>query len=480
MTAFAGFIGGAYEAPSLYQDAQELINWYPEIDPTKDPNARGAVALYPTPGLVTAVQLPNAEEVREMYVLSGEDRMVVVCGSIVYLLHPDLTYEVIGNLVTSTGRVYTADNRIDAMLTDGVNRYVYNLSSKSFAIVDSSDGGFVGGQRVDYVDTFMVYNQPGTNQWGCTTALSSVSPNLSFSSKDSSSDNLVTLIADHREVILFGERTTEHWVNVGAFPFPFQRIPGTSMQHGIAAKDSLCRLGESVAWLGKDSRGKAIVIQKEGYLPKRLSTHAVENDIGSGTVSDAVAFSYQQGGHEFYQISFPSQDKTWVYDLSTQIWHKRVRRDDFNLLHRRPENVYAFFQGMSLVGDVSNGKIYELDQNTYTDDGKQILRMRRTPHMTDQLNRVFHEYLQIQFQPGVGLSVGQGSDPEMMLRWSNDGGSTWTSHYPIKIGKIGEFKNRAIKRKMGWARDRVYEVTITDPIRAVIISAELTTTTGES
>lgn len=479
MASFAGFVGGAYEAPSIYQDAQELINWYPEVDPTKDPSSRGAMALYPTPGLVTKLSLP-AGEVREMYVLPDLTKMLVVVYNTLYLVQSDFTYTTVATLLSNTGRVYMADNRIAVMIVDGVSRYTYNIMSGAFATVPLLDGGFVGGQRVDYIDTFLVYNEPGTNKWGCTSALSTASPNLSFSSKDSSSDNLVTLIADHREVILIGERTTEHWVNVGSFPFPFQRIPGTSMQHGIAAKDSLCRLGESIAWLSKDSRGKAIVIQKEGYLPKRLSTHAVENDIGSGTISDAVAFSYQQGGHEFYQISFPTQNKTWVYDLSTGIWHKRARRDDLNHLNRRPENVFAFFQGLALVGDVSNGKIYLLDQNTYTDDGQQILRMRRTPHMTDQLDRVFHESLQIQFQPGVGLATGQGSDPQMMLRWSDDGASTWSNYYNIAIGKIGQFKNRAMKRKLGWARDRVYEVTITDPVRAVIISAELTTTTGES
>lgn len=480
MTSFAGFIGGAYEAPSIYQDAQELINWYPEIDPTKDGNARGAVALYPTPGLLTVLTLDALAEVRELYVLPGGDTMLAVSGVVLYIIASDMTATQIGLLATDHGRVYMADNRIDVMIADGSNRYTVNIVTHAFAQIPDDDGGFLGAQRVDYVDTFMVYNMPGTNQWGCTSPLSTVSPNLSFSSKDSSSDNLITLIADHREVILIGEKTTEHWVNVGAFPFPFQRIPGTSMQHGIAAKDSLCRLGESVAWLAKDGRGKAVIIQKEGYLPKRLSTHAVENDIAQGVIDDAVAFVYQQGGHEFYQISFPTQDKTWVYDLSTGLWHKRAARDDLNILHRRPENVYAQFQGMALVGDVSNGKIYQLDQNTYTDDGKQILRMRRTPHLTDQLNRVFHESLQIQFQPGVGLPTGQGSDPQMMLRWSNDGGSTWSSYYSVAIGKIGEFKNRAIKRQMGWARDRVYEVTITDPVKAVIISAELTTTTGDS
>ena len=97
----------------------------------------------------------------------------------------------------------------------------------------------------------------------------------------------------------------------------------------------------------------------------------------------------------------------------------------------------------------------------------------------ERCGEVFYDFLQVQFQPGVGLVTGQGSDPQMMLRWSDDGGSTWSGIYNIAIGKMGIYKNRAVKRQMGWARDRVYEVTITDPVKAVIISADLKTSAGD-
>lgn len=480
MADFVGFVGAAYQAPSIFQDAQECINWYPEIDQSKAPGSRGVMALYPTPGLIVEMGLPSGAEVRDMYPLPGDAQMLVVCGSTLYLVTAAMTATAVGTLNTSAGRVSIADNRIAAYIVDGVNRYTYTLATGVFAIIASTDGAFSGGGRVDYVDDFLVYNLPGSNQWACTSALGTDSPALSFSSKDSASDNIVTLIADHREVLLIGERTTERWVNVGAFPFPFQRIPGTSMQHGCAAKNSVCRLGESVAWLSSDARGQAIVIRMEGYQPSRISTHAVEVDIFGGVVSDAIAYAYQQEGHEFYVLTFPTQDKTWVYDLTTQMWHKRAARDALNVLHRHTGNCYAFFQGLCLVGDKSNGSIYSLDLGTFTDAGAPILRMRRTPHLTSDLNRVFYDALQVQFAPGVGINTGQGSNPQMMLRWSNDGGATWSNYYALAIGKIGMFKNRAIKRKMGWARDRVYEVTITDPVFAVIISAEIQTSAGDS
>jgi len=403
MPNFDGFVGGAYEAPSIYQDAQECINWYCEIDSTKKEGERGVIALYPTPGKILQFTFPDLLEVRGFYVLEGGLQMLAVCGPSLYLVNASLVATFIGSLLSFSGPVSISDNRIEALIVDGANRYSYSIAAQTLSVIASSDGAFVGGNVVDFADGFFVYNQPNSNIWAASSPLGSDTPALSFGSKGSSPDNIVTIIADHREVLLIGEKTTEAWINVGAFPFPFQIIPGTSFQHGCAAQWSLARLGESTAWLAQDTRGQAVVVQMAGYQPKRISTHAVEVDIMNGVISDAIAYTYNQEGHEFYVLTFPTQDKTWCYDLATQLWHKRAERDNLNVLHRDSGNCHAIFQGMHLVGDFQNGNVYSLDLNTYTDNGAPILRMRRAPHMTVNLNRVFYDSLQIQFQPGVGI-----------------------------------------------------------------------------
>ena len=126
--------------------------------------------------------------------------------------------------------------------------------------------------------------------------------------------------------------------------------------------------------------------------------------------------------------------------------------------------------------------------NFVTDNGKAIRRLRRAPHIVTDLQRQYFEELQIQFQPGVGLNGNPtplnegvvGSDPQAMLRWSNDGGSTWSNEHWVTIGKIGKYKNRAIWRRLGWSRDKVFEVVITDPVFPAIISANLKATEGEN
>jgi hypothetical protein len=388
-------------------------------------------------------------------------------------------------LTFGTGAGGTGSYKVSPSQTEATSETMYALN---FSVLPSSDGAFSGADIVDIVDNYFVYNNPGTQQWAASGILSPITPALSYGNKDGAPDNLVSIIVDHREVYLMGEESSEVWVDAGTFPFPFQRIPGTSTQHGIVAKFSVARLGNSFAYLSRNIRGQAQIMMMNGYIPQRISTHAVENTLVNQYVQDAVAFTYQLEGHEVYVISFPTLDLTWAYDITTSMWHKWLWCDNTNTYHRCRANCSAVFQNIVLVGDWQNGQIYELDPNNYTDNGQNIRRLRRAPHLVTDLQRQFFDEFQIQFQPGVGTTgVSLPTDvtktttyPQAMLRWSNDGGSTWSREYWVTIGQEGKYKNRAIWRRMGTARDRVYEVVVTDPVNAVIVSANLKASEGEN
>jgi hypothetical protein len=342
---------------------------------------------------------------------------------------------------------------------------------------------------VDVVDNYNIYNEPGTQNWACTDLGSSLSTQALYGTADGSSDLLVTLIVNQRQVYLIGEVTTEVWTDVGNViagitSFPFQRVPGTSSQSGIVAKYSLARLGETFACVAKDNRGAATIEKMEGYTWVRISTHAVEQSLLNSVVSDAIAYTYQIEGHEMYVVTFPSVGEyglTWVYDLSTKSWHKWLSWDSNLAVYKRHRsNCAAFFANKNIVGDFENGKIYSLDNAVYTDDGNTIRRLRRAVHLTQDLQRQYFDSFQIQFQPGVGLNTGQGNDPQAMLRWSNDGGSTFSNEHWVSIGKIGNYVNRALWRRLGWSRDRIFEVVISDPVKTVIVSAELKMSAGDN
>jgi hypothetical protein len=470
-----GFVGAAYQAASLTQEAQECINWYPEVDMLKvnqGASERGVVALYPTPGLITLMESRTQEEVRAMRVLPGGNILLAVIGNKLKSIDHNFVETEVGILNSATGHCSITDNGHSAYITDGGFRYYYTWGTGVFAVI--ADGGFTGGGCCDFIDNFIVYNNPFSNQFGSTAASTVSSGGLSYTSTFAAPGNIVGLIVDHREVFVIGEQASEVWVDAGLFPFPFQILPGSNMQHGCVAVASIARLGESFAFISQDTRGQGIVVQMNGYSAKRISTHAIETAFARySTISDAVGYTYQQAGHEFYVLSFPSADVTWCYDLATELWHRRASRDKYNILHRHRSNCSAVFQGKVIAGDFANGKIYEMSLSAFDDDGVIFPCVRTAPHIVSDLRRQAFESLQVQFQPGVGIKSGQGSDPQAILEWSEDGGFTYGNQHFTSLGKMGQYKNRAIWRQLGAGRDKVFKLTVTDPVYRVVVSSEL-------
>jgi hypothetical protein len=348
-----------------------------------------------------------------------------------------------------------------------------------------TDPGFLGADRVAFVEGWLIFNQPGTRTFFTNgpTPYTLTFPGSFFALKDSSTDNLITLEENSREVWLIGERTSEVWYNSGGATFAFSRIPGVGPQIGCAAKHSIARLGPALLWLVKNEQGENMVIQTNQYSWQRISNHAVEHAIASyPLVSDAIGYAYEDEGHGFYVLIFPTADNCWVYDataseqLGKPCWHQRLSFDPVaGVYHRHRSNCYIDFQNLRLVGDYQTGQIHQMSRQFYTDAGKPLRAQRRSKHVwaKPSRERVFQSSLQIEFTPGVGLQTGQGSSPQAMMRWSNDGGFTWSNEYWRTIGSAGATKNRMKINRLGRARDRVYEVNFSDPTPRDIIGATL-------
>jgi hypothetical protein len=245
------------------------------------------------------------------------------------------------------------------------------------------------------------------------------------------------------------------------------------MHIGCGAAASLVSMPEGIAWLDNFYR----VVLCAGYAPAQISTPAIEYAFqGYATKSDAIAYSYKQEGHTFYVITFPTESRTWAYDLTTGFWHTRVSGTGSG---RHRGNCFAYFNGKNLVGDWQNGNIYELDLDTYTDvGGAYIVAKRACQAIHSGKNRMFHHVLELDMETGVGLVTGHGSDPQVCLDWSNDGGHTWSNEHWTTMGAIGTYTTRARWSKLGSARQRVYRVTIDDPVKRVIIGAYLDASQG--
>ena len=339
----------------------------------------------------------------------------------------------------------------------------------------TTDPGFLGSNVITYQDGYFFFAKPNSNQVYCSN-LNDVTFNaLNFLSLGGSPANVLNMVSLHRNLYIQTTKTTEVYYNAGVSPgFPFSRINGGYLEQGLIAQFSLCQTANAMFWLGQDKSGSGIVYTTTNFLPERISTYAVEEQLSTySTISDAIGYTYQEAGHQFYVLNFPTAQATWCYDVSTGLWHERAYNN--NGQQQMQLGIYhTFGGGVHLVGDYTSGNIYQMAQTIYTDNGTPIIRKRVAPHLASDMRRIFFSKLLLDIQQGVGIDgTGQGSDPKVMLRFSDDGGRRWSNIQTATIGPIGHFKRRAMFRRLGSARDRVFEITISDPVFVAIVGAEL-------
>ena len=155
-----------------------------------------------------------------------------------------------------------------------------------------------------------------------------------------------------------------------------------------------------------------------------------------------------------------------MYDITTGMWHQKSFRNPTSSVDERARGrVAGFFQNKNYFGDYDNGRVYALSQDVYTDYGNPIVRNRTSPIVWNARERVYYDSIEIDVERGQGLATGQGSDPKLMLRWSNDSGYTYNSKRQIDLGKTGKYRTRVRLDRLGQARERVFEVTFSDPIK---------------
>jgi len=464
-------LGSTYVARSVNAADARMVNLFPEIVPEQ---GKEPAFLNRAPGLRLLTTVGSGP-IRGEWTFNGVG--YVVSGNELYELDDSYTSTLLGT-VSGEGPVSMADNGTQLFVACNPAGYIYNSTTEEFAQI--SDPDFPGAVTVAYLNGYFVFNEPDSQKIWVTQLLdgASVDP-LDFASAEGSPDGLVSLIVDHNEAWLFGTNSVEVWYDSGALDFPLQRIQGAYNEIGCIAPYSVAKLDNGLFWLGADARGRGIVYRSNGYTGVRVSTHAIEWQIQEyADISDAIGYSYQQDGHAFYVLIFPSANATWVYDVSTQAWHERASWVNGEFRRHR-SNCQMSFNGEIVVGDYQNSNIYAFDLEDYSDNGsiqKWLRSWRALPSGQNNLKRTSHHSLQLDCQTGVGLNLGQGSDPEVMLRWSDDGGHTWSNEHWIPIGKIGASYQRAIWRRLGMTlklRDRVYEVSGTDPVKIVILGAEL-------
>jgi hypothetical protein len=424
------------------------------------------VAFYGTPGWDLFSSANGDTPVRGWYAIDN----------LIYYVHRDVFYSInnagtrttLGTLNTSTGKVGIAYDGAVILIVDGTNGYTYTVATATFAQVvaagfpnGANTCDWLGGQFVvdsgDSSDSF--YISPDGTNWDA----------LDFASAESAPDGLVRVFADHGEILLFGSATMEPWGNIGAQDFPFAAIQGSVQEVGLAARWALQKFDSGLAFLGKNKQGQAQVYRMDGYQLRPISSQEVDSNINSyATVADAVMLSFVFNGHPFLILNFPGAGKSWMFDGSTGLWSPR----ESGLGGDRFAGELAIdFLNKIRISDYASGNIYTLSATAYTENGTPIAREIIGKHFFSNYDRVVVDELRIDFETGLGLSTGQGSDPQVMLQISKDNGHTWGTELWVSIGQMGQYLARAVWRRLGIVRDWVFMSRITDPIPVVITGA---------
>lgn len=452
--------GLGVQGKSSNVNAQRRVNLYAEIQQDAE---KSTLTLYPTPGLSVFVNF-GANPCRGMY--ERGDVLYVVNLSKLYRVQNNGTITELGTLLTFGGRVNMADNGTQLMIVDGVNGYIFNFNTSVFVRITDVD--FPGADTVTFFNGRFVVNKPNTGQFYISDLYNGLSWDaLNFATAESDPDNLVRVIADGGSLILYGDKTTEMWGDTGAADFPYGRIGSTAIEWGLAARWSLTKFNDSLIFLRKNRLGQVQVAVHSGMNAEAVSSPELDYVLSQyATVGDATGFSYMISGHPMYQINFPTANVSWLYDGQSKSWSQL----QFGNSGRHRAEIQSQLLNKNYVCDYANGLIYRLAENVFTDNGTPIVREFVSRHQSDgNLRSVSQMWLEM--EAGTGLQTGQGTDPQLMMQISRDGGHEWGAEIWRSIGAAGKYKARAVFNQVGQARDWLFKFRITDPVKTVFVAA---------
>ncbi|HLH92070.1 MAG TPA: hypothetical protein VKX28_26860 [Xanthobacteraceae bacterium] len=486
---------GAYSAQGYIANAQRCVNLYPERNPPETKPVT-PFTLYPRPGLRSLALCPAPGPGRCLYrsTRGGYDPngdLFAVVGVNVYAIDPDWNFHLLGQMRNPLRTpVSMADNGTAIIVVDGStsgNQIVIAAAGAAYSaasFTEIGDPNFLGSTRADFLDTFILLNKPGTNQWYCTLQGQIAFNGLYVGVKTAWPDNILCVVAIEREAWVFGSQKNEPWYNAGAVPFPFQLLPGVIIEQGCVAAYSPAKMDTNVFWLSQSPEGARMVMRGNNQnVAQRISTHAIEAEFKKyARVDDAIGSVYQIAGHSFYKLHFPTADKTWGFDQATEQWHEDAWIDNNGVLHRARNTFMAYAYGKNVGLDWATGQLYEVTADALTDAGQPIPWIRSFPHALEELKQVSHaafvadvqtgtdpgtgEVVQFRTPWNAGFSQGFGpltqvASPVVYMRMSRDGGNTFGNARAKGRLSAGRYRSLLRWRNNGIARDAVFELSST-------------------
>lgn len=439
--------------------AQERINCYLEF--VKD-GERSKVVCYGTPGNFERVDF-GSEPCRGWY--SYQDFLYVVNRGNVWKVNNAGSTTLLGTMTSTSGKVSMSCNGTQIIIVDGTTTgYIITVSSGAFAAI--ADADYPGLKTVVFMDGYFIGNKTNTGQFFISGLYDGTAWDaLDYEVAESNPDNLVAVFADQGAIYLLGDFTTEVWGNNGASDFPFGRV-GYPIELGLIAPFSVAKMSGSIAFLARNRLGEAQAVLVSGYSVQIISTPDIDRILNeSNTLENATAFSFMTNGHQMYQLN--AGGKSFMYDQSTGVWSRLKSYG----IERSRSDMGQNWLNKYVVADYENGKIYQLSDTNYDEAGEPLVFELIGKHVFNNSDRLSVSELWIDMETGVGLATGQGSNPQVMLRYSRDTGRTWSTERWHTAGAVGDYLTEVKWTRLGRAYDFVFHIKISDPVKRCIQGA---------
>ncbi|MBA0084067.1 MAG: hypothetical protein HRJ53_03640 [Acidobacteria bacterium Pan2503] len=460
---------------------QRRVNvfFYPKKDGDKT-----KFSVFGTPGLVAFVRLAGSS-VRSLYQASNGTSLFAASGGGLYQINGAGGATQVGSINANSAFCPMIDNGTQLLVLDGVNGWIYNMGTGVFSGIASANFPQTASS-CDFNDSYFLVNDPAVpGQWRKSASNDGTTWGaLDLGIAQSNPDPLVRLNVLHGLVVLFGTQSIEFWQDFGTAGFPYGPIVSATQDVGLVAIQSVAYFMNTLAFLGRTRDGMYRVYTLDGFNPTIISTPDIDDIIedfalGGTTIADGVGLTYSVRGHHFYQLTFPTANRSFLYDGNAKVWSD-AQSGISEIPQRHLGQCSASFVNNVYMGSSKTGTIYLVNDEVVTEDGAAIQRMLMTRHVFDDENILGISDIVLDMETGVGLQSGQGSNPQLMLQVSKDGGRTYGNERWVSIGAVGQYLGpRPTWRRIGTSRDFVFKWKMTDPVFFGINNAAFTPIQGQ-
>lgn len=464
VTVPVNITGPSYQSRSKPLSSQQTVNWYQQFNE----GGKESYVLMPFPGLETK---GNA---------AGKDRGFHRMAEILYQVKGTSLYEIdkLGNhtlrgTIPGTKRCIIADDGINMFIVVP-NEKVWQYTTDTNAVSEVTNVNITKALSVDFFNNQFIYT------FADFSTVSDVgngaeATGLNRIGEETLPDAMVRDFVFDEVIYRCGVRSIVGWYNSGVGSPPIDKLQGRIFNVGLSAPYSIAKTDEAFYWLGDDNA----IYRAQAGTKERISSDAISNAISKfSVIDDAIGFTYTFEGQNFYTITFPSENQTFTvseslgengwFELSSGLQGGKWQGSSI---------ISAYSK--NYVADSDNGNVYLLDLDTYENNGESIKRTRVTSNIDARLvggalgDAVTMSSVIISMETGVGLIVGQGDNPRIIVEASYDGGRTWAAGAWPKVGRLGEFVLKVKWDNMKTFYDCMLRISSTDPVNYSVYSANI-------